>query len=307
MEFIDYVNIANFGMFYSMLGALVYEISELAYAREHENKHYKMIKININDVFTDCDVSTEKKIELMDLLNVNSINRCYILYYIFQKRGTYYTSNDIDNYNDACNDACNAYDEYAFWKNNFGNGKEFNLDETATPTNTILLVDGNIEREFSITYAQINFISWLYYSGLYDYLMDNLDVKRRILDEMNEKKLFAGNMFLQYILFTTRYEDIPIQDTTTQYFSNDEEAEKAPSEEENNSSSEEENNSSSEEEHYNGYNQMIGDIDKYRFLYDLRQASMQILRRAYNGFVEIFNNEYNEYNEYKTLFKSHLG
>ena len=47
---------------------------------------------------------------------------------------------------------------------------------------------------------------------LYDYLMENPDIKKRILDEMNEKKLLCGHHFLRYILFIT---EVLIQFVTT--------------------------------------------------------------------------------------------
>jgi len=155
------------------------------------NDKYNYKKINI-----DNEISNEDKIEILDnLLDINSINRCYILYFIFKKQGTFYASIDS-----RAVEAFNSYDEYIFWKNIHGDD-EFNLDETLPHDLSIYIND----KEYTTNHAQINFISWVYYSGLYDYLMQNQEIKKDILDKMNEKNLLYGHHFLRYVLFINEY------------------------------------------------------------------------------------------------------
>jgi hypothetical protein len=80
--------------------------------------------------------------------------------------------------------------------------KDFNLDENEVPDINI-----NIgEISYELTVAKLHFIQWLYYTGLYDYLMSREDIKFDILNEMNSKKLLSGNLFLRYQIFLTTYE-----------------------------------------------------------------------------------------------------
>jgi hypothetical protein len=79
-----------------------------------------------------------------------------------------------------------------------------NLDETIMPDIEIQIG----ENKYELTAEKLNFIQWIYYIGLYDYLTDinNLNIKYDILNEMNDIGLLAGNVFLRYQLFLCDYE-----------------------------------------------------------------------------------------------------
>ena len=81
---------------------------------------------------------------------------------------------------------------------------DLNLDETISPDIQIQIG----ENKYELTEEKLNFIQWLYYIGLYDYLTDinNIDIKYDILTEMNKLGLLTGNLFLQYQLFLCDYE-----------------------------------------------------------------------------------------------------
>ena len=84
------------------------------------------------------------------------------------------------------------------------NKLDLNLDETSIPDIQIKIG----ENKYKLTEEKLNFIQWLYYIGLYDYLTDinNIDIKYDILNEMNEIGLLKGNLFLRYQLFLCDYE-----------------------------------------------------------------------------------------------------
>lgn len=84
------------------------------------------------------------------------------------------------------------------------NKLDLNLDETTIPDIQIQIG----ENKYELTEEKLNFIQWLYYIGLYDYLTDinNIGIKYDILNEMNEIGLLTGNLFLRYQLFLCDYE-----------------------------------------------------------------------------------------------------
>ena len=81
--------------------------------------------------------------------------------------------------------------------------KEFTLDDTTIPDTIITIND---ERHY-LTKSQLLFIQWIYYTGLYDYLTTTINLKYKILNEMNEEGLFISNVFLRYHMFLCDYED----------------------------------------------------------------------------------------------------
>ena len=96
-----------------------------------------------------------------------------------------------------------TYNSYELYKKII-NKLNLDLDETSIPDIQIQIGDTNYE----LTVKQLNFIQWIYYIGLYDYLIDikNSDIKYDILNEMNELSLLSGNLFLRYQLFLCDYE-----------------------------------------------------------------------------------------------------
>lgn len=145
---------------------------------------------------SDEDISDEIKLNLLDLLSLHSIDRCYILYFIFKK----HDECQIINTNDVFVNL-NSYNEFKIRENTYGKSN-FNLDETLEPN--IKFTFNNTE--YNVNFAHINVISWLYYSGIYDYLSFNECIKYEILNEMNKLKLLYGNLFLKYQMFLLKYE-----------------------------------------------------------------------------------------------------
>ena len=104
---------------------------------------------------------------------------------------------------DAKTPELKTYNSYELYTN-IMNKIDLNLDETIIPDIQIQIG----ENKYELTEEKLNFIQWLYYIGLYDYLTDinNIDIKYDILNEMNKKSLLAGNVFLRYQLFLCDYE-----------------------------------------------------------------------------------------------------
>jgi len=135
------------------------------------NTAYSFIETN--------DIPIEKKQSILDnLLSMKSLERPYLLYYLFE-------------YCDF-----KQYEEY-YTKANF------NLDETLELDTTFAIGD----KQYNVNMGNLKFIAWVYYSGLYDFLMYNDKLKYEILTEMNSKGLLCGNVFLRYQMFIINYEE----------------------------------------------------------------------------------------------------
>ena len=148
--------------------------------------------------------------------------------------------------------------------------------------------------------------------------MQNQNIKKRILDEMNEKKLLHGHHFLRYILFITEYKTQE-QEIQENHIINDENiadeniADENITEEniadENKDNLEDtlentledtledtlENNERELEKVRVRYN--IDDIDKYKFLHDLKLTTINLSIRIYNTIKA----------ELSELMRPHLG
>jgi len=300
MKITTFLEMVNITFFYTLLKNLIVKL--ISY--ENKDKHFVLNNntTQYKSIIDDIEISADNNIDILDnLLDVNSLNRCYILYFIFKKRGIFYASVDSS----EALEAFNSYDEYIYWKNIHGDSN-FNLDETLPFDVSIILND----KEYTTNNAQINFISWLYYSGLYDYLMQNQNIKKIILDEINNKQLLTGNLFLRYMLYL---------DDVDSRIDNDENVENDSSDVENYNENYNENNDENSknyedcidgdcgdgggdgdneqelQKHRTYYN--IDDIDKSKFLYDLTQTTIHLSSRLYNN----ISNEVNE------LFRPHLG
>lgn len=126
----------------------------------------------------DREISIKKKQSILDnLLSMKSLERPYILYYLFK-------------YCDF-----KQYEEY-YTKSNF------NLDETLELDTTFAIGD----KQYNVNMGNLKFIAWVYYSDLYDFLINDDKLKYEILSEMNSKGLLCGNVFLRYQLFLNEYE-----------------------------------------------------------------------------------------------------
>jgi hypothetical protein len=131
---------------------------------------------------------------LHNLINVDSLDRHIILYYIFAKRGVYRDSNT--------NKLMNTYGEFQNMCNNYGSVEQFNLYDVNNPCDLKLY---NNDYIYETSIAELNFISWIGENGIYDYVINNELFRYKILTEMNEKNLLKGNQFLQYQLIDEEY------------------------------------------------------------------------------------------------------
>lgn len=141
------------------------------------------------------------KLLLDKYLNVNSLDRAFLLYYIFEEKGDYETSY-MDEKLQIHTIKNNCWEQFKALERYFGKEK-FNLDENADKNITIKF--GN--DTYNLNIANLRFISWLYYSGLSAYLLDNEELKYNTLNYMNELKLLRGNLFLRYQYYLIEYEE----------------------------------------------------------------------------------------------------
>lgn len=196
--------------FFSTLNLFVFYGLFLYSFKKIINSHYENNKLTIAYYFSDIIKSKNEthndnyKNELFNnLLSLNSLNRCYILYFIFKRKGDFKTLIMNNKTKKEELTTYNTYNLFTKVKDNYNlSADEFNLDESQ-PIDTIVTI-GN-EKHY-LTLAQLKFIQWIYYTDIYDYLLNNNDIKYDILNEMNEKHLLDGNLFLRYHLFLCDYE-----------------------------------------------------------------------------------------------------
>ena len=167
-----------------------------------------------DNVFEDETIDKQVKKDLTSLLDINSLERYYILYYIFKKRG-------------AFNDGESDINTYAYYKTVVNDWR--NIYFPNDNMNLIMSLDDSLENDYQIVIdnliydcnmAHIRFLSWLYYSGIYSYLVDRQDIKKTVLNDMNTKTLLKGNLFLKYQLYLITMEnqannetkDIPVEE-----------------------------------------------------------------------------------------------
>ena len=160
--------------------------------------------------YNDDKNEIQKKQEILDkMLSTKTLERSFILYYIFKIKGDYQVKVDC-NCNDAnggngcnncngCNDCIEEYNTFLEYKSLEDICKQNesivpNLDETLEPDIEIKIG----EKEYNINTSHLVFISWIYHSGIYEYLTKNEEIKFEVLKEMNDAKLLAGNVFLRY-------------------------------------------------------------------------------------------------------------
>lgn len=194
------LNITYIYLFYYILFAICKKLEEIPYYETLPDCNFEIKNIPdkvFDNVFNDISIDDKVKIHLSSLLETNSLDRVYILYYIFKKHGTFdddYGNKDINTfayYKTVLND---------WLKNCFNtdyNNLIINLDERLEKNYQIVI--GNVICNCNI--AHVRFLSWLYYSGIYQYLENRVLIKNMVLNEMNNKKLLNGNLFLKYQLY----------------------------------------------------------------------------------------------------------
>jgi hypothetical protein len=163
---------------------------------KEEEKHEESIEVKA----TDKDSSVDEKLSeltnhkhmttvLRKLINIDSLDRNIILYYIFLKQSVYRDA--------QTNKLLNTYEEFKIMCNNYGGISQFNLYDVDNPCDIIIYDD---KYTYETSTAELNFISWVGESGIYDYVINNELFRYNILTEMNKKNLLKGNHFLQYQL-----------------------------------------------------------------------------------------------------------
>jgi len=204
---LSFLSTLNLCVFY---GLFIYSFKHLINLTYKNNK--TTLTYYCDDIIkskNDTDNDNYKNELFHNLLSLNSINRCYLLYYIFKRKGDFKTLIINNKTNKPELNTYNTYNLFTIVKDNYNlSSGEFNLDETQSP-DTIITI-GN--ETHTLTLAQLKFIQWIYYTGIYDYLMNNNNIKYDILNEMNEKNLLGGNLFLRYQLFLCQYEEECIND-----------------------------------------------------------------------------------------------
>ena len=216
------------------LKLLIYETNETKETTPTDNKHEaeteaELINESENDSESEEELNEEsneiqKQQEILDnMLSSKTVEKALVLYYIFIFKGNYLVKRkyiiktDIgEDIEEEIIEEYNSYKEFKNmekiieneWENNIYNGIDqdsesdsgetnlFNLDESLEPNMELQIG----KKTYNINKAHLNFISWVYSSGLYEYLTTNEDIKINILDEMNEQKLLRGNLFLRYHL-----------------------------------------------------------------------------------------------------------
>jgi hypothetical protein len=189
-------------------------INNIYHKYNTDQKNYKN-KIIENQYFIKPDILPiridDKYEKILGLLDLNSLDRHIILYFIFRMHGKFTSDTYINSYKNIIEENTetneyNSFYEYNFWCNVYGGKNNFNLDETL-PNNLTIIKDDKI---WELNEAHINFLYWLNYSSLYDYIFaeEQIHIKKAILDDMNRNKVLIGNNFLKYQLFLINYEEM---------------------------------------------------------------------------------------------------
>lgn len=175
------------------------------------NNHYEQLRIldeyafkmgNLKTIIENPSVPINAIQTLFNkYLDINSLDRAVLLHYIFEDKGDYEAT--IMNENGHLENVLfNSWEQFKALERYFGKDK-FNLDENSPKDITIKIGD----LVYSISSANLRFISWIYYSGFAAYLMDHEELKYSILDTMNYKKLLKGNLFIRYQFYLIDYEN----------------------------------------------------------------------------------------------------
>ena len=206
------LNVLNIELFYYIFSAFMRKLEniEINEEKKRQNRNLAMIKgefniseipdIVYNNVFDDETIDEKIKKNLLSLLDINSLDRYFILYYIFKLHGCYLNNN------------LKFIDVYSYfkevekqWKQLGNNSNEYliNLDETLEQ-DYFILID---KLMYGCNMAHTRFLSWLYYSGIYNFLIEDNQIKKKVLHIMNSRKLLVGNIFLKYQLYLLTTED----------------------------------------------------------------------------------------------------
>jgi hypothetical protein len=198
------LNMASLNLFYYiifLIGSKLVEIQILEDVLEGNDDIKEISDMVFDNVFEDETVDKQVKKDLISLLDINSLERHYILYYIFKKRGSFY-------------DGDSDINTYAYYKTVVNDWRNiYFADDNLT---FIMNLNDSLENDYQIVIdnlicdcnmAHVRFLSWLHYSGIYGYLVDRQDIKKTVLNDMNTKTLLKGNLFLKYQLYLIAMEN----------------------------------------------------------------------------------------------------
>jgi len=198
----------------------------------HHKKNYKyqypdnkMKLLNVVSLDTDTPNEIKKKQNIIhNMLSQKTLERSLIIYYIFIKKGDFKIITKNEETNELSFEEYNSYlefkkydafyhnsniknnknnnnnknnDDYDYTKNFYEINELFNLDNSLENKKTFIIG----EKDYIINEGQLNMISWIYYSGLYEYLTKNIQLKYKILKAMYNDNLLTSNLFLRYQLF----------------------------------------------------------------------------------------------------------
>jgi len=275
-------------------------------------------------IINDKTISRTKLHEIFNNLIENNLIHNLLLFFIFKVQGNiyikcnkyhshYYNNNTNDNNtNDNHTDdnntdyktnryiILNVYEEYKFWQNIWGGENEFHFDmfkNNLHPVNYNITFDDNTQLEISL--ENLRFISWIYYSGIYNFIIskDELYIKL-LLDAMNARKLLKGNELLQYHLGTIIFEEEnELQqeslnengnyDDNNSIWETDSEVDtECDSENDSDSNNEYESECDSDSENDNEYSKMLNKLDNRM---DIISLGKEIMNSSCNIFNRIKN------------------
>ncbi len=199
------LNIASINLFYYILSTCICKLSEIDEQEtciEDDTNIDEIPDIVYDNVFNDESVDNKTKKDLISLLDINSLERSYILYYIFCKKG-YFDNGELQ---------INTFKYFKKVANDLQN--ILSIDDN--DVDLVINLDENLDHNYQTVIdnsfidcniAHIRFLSWLYYSGIYDYLINDDNKMQATLEDMNNRKLLIGNLFLKYQLYLIEIEN----------------------------------------------------------------------------------------------------
>ena len=164
---------------------------------QHRKLDFELLGSGSGSRIEDLEEIKKQQDILDNMLSKNSLERAFILYYIFEIKGNYkvLTTDRIENgLEQELIEEYNTYDELdKIWVSM----ESINLYENCPESDETICIG---DKTYNIDSSQLIFISWLYSSGVYDFLTKNPKIKSIVLKQMNDAKLLRGNVFLRYHL-----------------------------------------------------------------------------------------------------------
>jgi hypothetical protein len=166
------------------------------YIYQFEDTNIKLL----NDVCLETETQNEikKKQEVIEkMLSTKTLERALVIYYIFIKKGNYKVITKNEETNEYTFKEYNSYLEFKKYE------EAYKLIKPSIDTKFFIG-----EKEYNINESNFIMISWIYYSGLYEYLTINIGLKYKILKDMYNNNLLTSNLFLRYQFFLQENETL---------------------------------------------------------------------------------------------------